>query len=120
MFELTITPGELDLATLRRVSREPVHVSLDPAALPGIHASAAVVTKVIEQNRVVYGINTGFGLLANTRIPVEQLDELQRSIVLSHAAGIGEYMDDATVRLMMVLKLNSLARGFSGIRPDGA
>ena len=78
--------------------------------------SAAVVTKVIEQNRVVYGINTGFGLLANTRIPVEQLDELQRSIVLSHAAGIGEYMDDATVRLMMVLKLNSLARGFSGIR----
>jgi len=116
MFELTITPGKLDLATLRRVSREPVHVSLDPAALPGIHASAAVVTKVIEQNRVVYGINTGFGLLANTRIPVEQLDELQRSIVLSHAAGIGEYMDDATVRLMMVLKLNSLARGFSGIR----
>ncbi|WP_421318664.1 histidine ammonia-lyase [Aeromonas veronii] len=116
MFELIITPGELDLATLRRVSREPVHVSLDPAALPGIHASAAVVTKVIEQNRVVYGINTGFGLLANTRIPVEQLDELQRSIVLSHAAGIGEYMDDATVRLMMVLKLNSLARGFSGIR----
>lgn len=117
MFELTITPGELDLATLRRVSREPVHVSLDPSALAGIHASAAVVTKVIEQNRVVYGINTGFGLLANTRIPVEQLDELQRSIVLSHAAGIGEYMSDATVRLMMVLKLNSLARGFSGIRP---
>ncbi|HHQ4732570.1 TPA: aromatic amino acid lyase, partial [Aeromonas veronii] len=116
MFELTITPGELDLATLRRVSREPVHIALDPAALPAIHASAAVVTKVIEQNRVVYGINTGFGLLANTRIPVEQLDELQRSIVLSHAAGIGEYMDDATVRLMMVLKLNSLARGFSGIR----
>ena len=117
MFELTITPGELDLATLRRVSREPVHIALDPAALAGIHASAAVVTKVIEQNRVVYGINTGFGLLANTRIPVEQLDELQRSIVLSHAAGIGEYMDDATVRLMMVLKLLSLGRGASGVAP---
>lgn len=116
MFELNLQPGKLCLATLRRVSREPVHVSLDSSALPGIHASAAVVTKVIEQNRVVYGINTGFGLLANTRIPVEQLDELQRSIVLSHAAGIGEYMDDATVRLMMVLKVNSLARGFSGIR----
>ncbi|WP_321149236.1 histidine ammonia-lyase [Aeromonas jandaei] len=116
MFELTITPGELDLATLRRVSREPVHIALDPAALPAIHASAATVSRVIEQGRVVYGINTGFGLLANTRIPVDQLDELQRSIVLSHAAGIGTYMDDATVRLMMVLKLNSLARGFSGIR----
>ncbi|MHC9247007.1 histidine ammonia-lyase [Aeromonas jandaei] len=116
MFELTITPGELDLATLRRVSREPVHIALDPAALPAIHGSAATVSRVIEQGRVVYGINTGFGLLANTRIPVDQLDELQRSIVLSHAAGIGTYMDDATVRLMMVLKLNSLARGFSGIR----
>ncbi|MGY3924442.1 histidine ammonia-lyase [Aeromonas jandaei] len=116
MFELTITPGELDLATLRRVSREPVHIALDPAALPAIHTSAATVSRVIEQGRVVYGINTGFGLLANTRIPVDQLDELQRSIVLSHAAGIGTYMDDATVRLMMVLKLNSLARGFSGIR----
>ena len=116
MFELNLLPGKLSLATLRRVSREPVHLSLDPSALPGIHASANLVTKVIEQNRVVYGINTGFGLLANTRIPVEQLDELQRSIVLSHAAGIGTYMDDATVRLMMVLKVNSLARGFSGIR----
>ena len=63
MFELNLQPGKLCLATLRRVSREPVHVSLDSSALPGIHASAAVVTKVIEQNRVVYGINTGFGLL---------------------------------------------------------
>lgn len=116
MFALTVKPGELDLATLRRVSREPVCLSLDESAIPGIRASAEVVTRVIEQNRVVYGINTGFGLLANTRIPVEQLDELQRSIVLSHAAGIGTYMDDATVRLMMVLKVNSLARGFSGIR----
>ena len=116
MFALTVKPGELDLATLRRVSREPVRLSLAESAIPGIRASAEVVTRVIEQNRVVYGINTGFGLLANTRIPVEQLDELQRSIVLSHAAGIGTYMDDATVRLMMVLKVNSLARGFSGIR----
>ena len=107
MFELNLLPGKLSLATLRRVSREQLHIRLDESALPGIHASAAVVTKVIEQNRVVYGINTGFGLLANTRIPVEQLDELQRSIVLSHAAGIGTYMDDATVRLMMVLKVNS-------------
>ena len=59
---------------------------------------------------------TGFGLLANTRIAPEDLETLQRSIVLSHAAGIGEFMSDETVRLMMVLKINSLSRGFSGIR----
>ena len=116
MFELNLLPGKLCLNTLRRVSREPVHISLDPAALPGIRASAAVVTKVIEQNRVVYGINTGFGLLAQTRIATEDLQNLQRSLVLSHAAGVGEALDDDLVRLIMLLKVNSLARGFSGIR----
>lgn len=74
------------------------------------------VQNVIREDRVVYGINTGFGLLASTRIKEDELELLQRSIVLSHSAGFGEYMEDATVRLMMVLKINSLARGFSGIR----
>jgi histidine ammonia-lyase len=71
---------------------------------------------VIADNKTVYGINTGFGLLANTRIAPDDLEVLQKSIVLSHAAGIGEFMDDETVRLMMVLKINSLSRGYSGIR----
>ena len=75
-----------------------------------------MVEQVIAEDRTVYGINTGFGLLANTRIAPEDLETLQKSIVLSHAAGIGEFMPDETVRLMMVLKINSLARGFSGIR----
>ncbi len=71
---------------------------------------------MIADERTVYGINTGFGLLANTKIAPEDLETLQKSIVLSHAAGIGEFMSDETVRLMMVLKINSLARGYSGIR----
>ena len=76
----------------------------------------ACVNRIVEENRTVYGINTGFGLLASTRIAREDLEKLQRSIVLSHAAGVGEAVDDATVRLIMLLKINSLARGFSGVR----
>ncbi|MDX2320170.1 MAG: histidine ammonia-lyase [Moritella sp.] len=116
MYQLTIKPGLLTLAQLRQISRSPVQVSLDPSCFEDIHASTKVVNDVIAENRVAYGINTGFGLLANTRIAPEDLETLQRSIVLSHAAGIGEFMNDETVRMMMVLKINSLARGFSGIR----
>ena len=116
MFELTINPGQLTLNELRQISRRKVKLSLNGSAIPAIQASTQVVNDVITQNRTVYGINTGFGLLANTRIAPEDLDELQRSIVLSHAAGIGQLMEDKTVKLIMALKVNSLARGFSGIR----
>lgn len=116
MYNLMIKPGLLTLAELRQISRHPVQLSLDPSCVDNIHASTQIVNQVIAENRVAYGINTGFGLLANTRIAPEDLETLQRSIVLSHAAGIGEFMNDETVRLMMVLKINSLARGFSGIR----
>ncbi|MEH6446517.1 MAG: histidine ammonia-lyase [Oceanospirillaceae bacterium] len=116
MFELTISPGEITLPELRKISRSKVKLSLATSAIAGIHASTQVVNDVIAQDRTVYGINTGFGLLANTRIAAEDLDTLQRSIVLSHAAGIGKLMSDDTVKLIMTLKVNSLARGFSGLR----
>tara|TARA_R110000737_G_scaffold539_3_gene1808 strand:+ start:11229 stop:12764 length:1536 start_codon:yes stop_codon:yes gene_type:complete len=117
MNTLNIIPGQLTLEQLRAVTKyEGIQFSLDESAFDDIHKSAQAVQQVIAEDRVVYGINTGFGLLASTRIKNDELELLQRSIVLSHAAGFGEYMDDATVRLMMVLKINSLSRGFSGIR----
>lgn len=116
MLNLVIKPGTLSLNQLRKVSRSPVVLSLDPDAIPAIERSTEVVEQVIAEGRTVYGINTGFGLLANTKIAPDDLETLQKSIVLSHAAGIGEFMSDETVRLMMVLKINSLSRGFSGIR----
>ena len=115
---LNIVPGTLTLEDLRRVNRGPVQISLDPQCFDAIDAAAKIVADVIAEGRTVYGINTGFGLLANTRIKPEELGTLQRSIVLSHAAGIGEFMDSDTVRLLMVLKINSLARGYSGIRRE--
>lgn len=115
--KLNIVPGQLTLAQLRAVTKfDGIEYSLDESAFEGINKSAEAVQNVIKKNQVVYGINTGFGLLASTRIKEEELELLQRSIVLSHSAGYGEYMEDATVRLMMVLKINSLSRGYSGIR----
>ncbi|NQY62527.1 MAG: histidine ammonia-lyase [Alteromonadaceae bacterium] len=115
--ELNIVPGQLTLAQLRDINRyDGITYSLDESAFDEINKSADAVQKILTANRVVYGINTGFGLLASTRIQTNELQLLQRSIVLSHSAGFGEYMEDATVRLMMVLKINSLSRGFSGIR----
>jgi histidine ammonia-lyase len=113
---LHLVPGRLSLADLRLVNAGPVEVTLAPSSHAAIDAAAATVQEVIEEDRTVYGINTGFGLLANTRIPPGELEVLQRSIVLSHAAGVGQFMHPDTVRLMMVLKINSLARGYSGIR----
>lgn len=116
MKSLVINPGELNLAELREVNRHSVKVSLNPACFDQIERAADAVANVIRNEQTVYGINTGFGLLANTKIKPQELETLQRSIVLSHAAGIGDFMLESTVRLMMVLKVNSLARGFSGIR----
>jgi len=116
MLELTLTHGSLDLNTLRKINNSPVKLSLIKHAESQIADSAQTVQNVINEHRTVYGINTGFGLLANTKIADNELELLQRSIVLSHAAGIGEYMDDSTVRLMIILKINSLSRGYSGIR----
>ena len=113
---ITLTPGTLSLETLRTIYEQPVRLTLSPDCHQAINNSVQVVTDIIASDKTVYGINTGFGLLANTRIPPDQLETLQNSIVLSHAAGTGELLSDPLVRLIMVLKLNSLARGFSGIR----
>lgn len=116
MNALTLNPGTLDLAQLRQAYQRPLQVTLDPAAYAAIDASVACVESILAEGRTAYGINTGFGLLASTRIAPADLEKLQRSLVLSHAAGVGEALDDDLVRLIMLLKVNSLARGFSAIR----
>ncbi|GAC1036212.1 histidine ammonia-lyase [Pseudomonas sp. No.117] len=116
MNALILNPGTLDLAQLRQAYQQPLQVTLDPAAYAAIDASVACVESILAEGRTAYGINTGFGLLASTRIAPADLEKLQRSLVLSHAAGVGEALDDDLVRLIMLLKVNSLARGFSAIR----
>lgn len=118
MFEFTLTPGQLSLADCRRIYQESVSINLNNDFYPVIDRAAQTVADVINNNKTVYGINTGFGLLASTRIPKEKLELLQESLVLSHAAGIGELLADNVVRLLMVLKLSSLAQGHSGVRRE--
>ncbi|WP_275287777.1 histidine ammonia-lyase [Halomonas elongata] len=118
MNHLEIQPGKMTLAQARRVFEAPLQVSLPTSADADIAAGVDCVNRVVEEDRTVYGVNTGFGLLAQTRIEKNQLEDLQRSLVLSHATGVGAAMDDELVRLIMVLKVNSLARGFSGIRRE--
>ena len=116
MTAITLTPGHAMLADWRAIA-EGATVRLDPAAMPAIEASARAVDAIVAKGEPVYGINTGFGKLASVRIASGDLAALQRNIVLSHAAGVGEPMQAGSVRLMMALKLASLGRGASGVRP---
>ncbi len=114
---LDLTDG-LALADLRRAVEHDVRVAISTDQHARLAASRAVIDDVIARHDVVYGINTGFGLLANTRIDDDKLRLLQRNLVLSHAAGVGAPLSDRVVRLIMVLKIASLCRGHSGVRPE--
>jgi histidine ammonia-lyase len=109
--------GRLTLAELRAIAREGPTLGLEPAAIARMQASEAAVGRILASGKPAYGINTGFGRLSQTRIAEPELEELQRNIVLSHAAGTGAVLDDAAVRLTIALKVESLARGYSGVRP---
>lgn len=114
---LRIGVAPITLKELRTVSRQPVRVEIVEEARKKLKASQEIVERIMETGRTVYGINTGFGLLAQTRIPTEQMEQLQTNLILSHSTGTGPLMTDADVRLMMVLKMISLCRGYSGVRP---
>ena len=114
---MRLSPGKLTLRVLRRIAREAIVVDLEPACLPGIQAGADAVTKIVAMGAPAYGINTGFGKLAQTHIPFDQLQTLQRNLVLSHSVGTGANLSSEAVRLVLVLKAMSLAQGKSGVRP---
>jgi len=106
------------LRELRSIARDAPPLELDPAALANVRAALSTVESIVASGKPAYGINTGFGRLSQTRIPAEDLEQLQLNIVLSHAAGTGPLLDDATVRLILSLKVISLASGHSGVRPE--
>ena len=112
----TIHPGQLTLAQLRTLHATPTPLTLDPTAYVGIRASAALVHQAAEGGAAVYGVNTGFGKLANQRIAKPDLETLQLNLLRSHAVGVGEPMSEPVVRLVLLMKAASLARGYSGIR----
>ena len=113
---MTLDPEAISLGQLRDLwSGAPGR--LDRKALQRVAEAAASVERIVAGGDTVYGVNTGFGLLANTRIPNERLAELQTNLILSHSAGLGDPLPRHVVRLMIVLKLLGLGRGRSGVRP---
>ncbi len=116
MADLVLEPGRVPLSDWRRIAREAPRLVLSPAARPAVDASVALVARIIAEGRVAYGINTGFGKLAQAAIPNDKLADLQRNLVLSHAVGTGPLLEDDAVRLILALKAASLARGHSGVR----
>ena len=111
-----LRPGALTLAELRALWSAPATLGIDAGARAAVDAASKAVSDIVSTHRTVYGVNTGFGLLARTRIDDDRLAELQRALVLSHSAGTGPLLDDAVVRLVIALKVASLARGYSGVR----
>ena len=114
---LTLQPGQLALADLRAVWAAHAPLTLADDAWTAIKASAETVKTIVAKGDPAYGINTGFGILAKAHIPHDQLATLQRNLILSHAVGTGELLSDTTVRLILLTKIGSLARGYSGVRP---
>lgn len=112
---LTLVPGEVSLAEWRAF-HEGAAITLDPACRQGVERAAATVEAILSDGQPVYGINTGFGKLATVKIAPGDLARLQRNIVVSHAAGVGEALSAPITRLVMGLKLASLAQGASGVR----
>ncbi len=112
----TIHPAEISLGDLRKIYRMPYQIVLDKAAYPEIERSRKTVEDIIADGQTVYGINTGFGLLASTSIDDDNLEKLQTNLVLSHCTGVGKDLSDDVVRLIYSLKISSLSQGHSGIR----
>jgi histidine ammonia-lyase len=113
---MKLNPQSVPLDQLRQLWSGAA-ASLDAAAMQRIADAAASVDRIVASGETVYGVNTGFGLLANTRIPDDRLAELQTNLILSHSAGLGEPLPRHVTRLMIVLKLLGLGRGHSGVRP---
>src|SRR5258708_26820372 len=97
---------------VERGARGDEQVRLAPEALVGMLRSRAVVEKLAAGEDAVYAVNTGVGLLADVRIPANELDQLQRNVIRSHAAGVGEPFSRAEVRAMMLIRANVLAKGY--------
>ncbi len=116
MTPMLLRPGALSLEGLLAIHAGAASLSLDPSAHAGIAASAAIVQRAAAGDAPVYGVNTGFGKLASTRISEGDLATLQVNLIRSHSVGVGEPLAPAVVRLMLALKAASLARGASGVR----
>src|SRR5436853_863390 len=118
MNEVVIDGNSLRLEDVIAVARRFVPVSVSRPAQDRVTAARRSIDKLVAENAVVYGVTTGFGKLSDVAIPAAKLADLQRNLVRSHAAGVGDMLPEAEVRAMMLLRANVIAKGHSGARVD--
>ena len=116
--KICVGDRRLELADLRAAWMNPVTVSISDNARARVAASNRLIDETVAGGEQVYGVNTGFGRLAQVRISKDELVRLQENLVRSHSVGVGEDLDDRVVRLIMLTKVAALAEGYSGVRPE--
>lgn len=117
MAEFYIDGRSLTIEQVVKIADDPsIQVKIAPDALADIERAAAAVHQFVLDGKIAYGITTGFGAFKDRLIPVDQVEQLQENIILSHAVGVGPHLDDRTVRAMILIRANTLAKGHSGIR----
>jgi len=116
MHPVMIDGSSLTIEQVRRVAEDAAPVRLSPQARERVAACRAEVERIVNDGCSIYGVNTGFGALKSTKIPRDKLHQLQRNLIVSHSTGVGPYFPVAVVRAIMLLRANSLAGGYSGIR----
>jgi len=116
--KFTLNPGKLTRNNLHELHQNKNPLELKKTAYNKIKQSQKVIQEIIQNGKPIYGVNTGFGSLANINIPSNQLAQLQKNLLLSHAVGTGPLLDDDIVHLILLLKINSLSRGHSGVRKE--
>jgi len=116
MDKLILDGKSLKLSDFLKVYDRNIDIELSKGAITNINRGRKTIEEIIESDKVVYGVNTGFGKFSEVRIPHEKIDELQKNLVMSHATGIGNPLSEAIVKAIYILKINSLAKGLSGIR----
>jgi histidine ammonia-lyase len=116
---VSLDGSSLSIHDVARIARDPsLGVELAPASIEAMRASRAVVEGWVDRGAVIYGVTTGFGEFANVSISRENLERLQENLIRSHAVGAGKWIEAPTMRAMMALRINALAKGFSGIRVE--
>ncbi|ABR49288.1 histidine ammonia-lyase [Alkaliphilus metalliredigens QYMF] len=118
MKKVSINGNDLTLEEMIMVAREYCSITIEPEAMVRVANTRKVVERYVEEERVVYGITTGFGKFSDVAISKDQTEMLQRNLIISHACGVGEPLKEEVVRGVLLLRANALAKGYSGVRPN--
>ncbi|MFN8671559.1 MAG: histidine ammonia-lyase [Candidatus Sericytochromatia bacterium] len=116
MEKIILDGNSLDLDKVEKISKKEALIELSEESKQKITKSRYIVEKILKSDKIVYGINTGFGFLKNVIIPEDKIEKLQENLIISHSTGVGDYFEEEIARNMLLLRINSLAKGFSGIR----